>query len=71
MEWSSLESVVVRNDYITLFHRGKKYLQYGVLQDLSELELVKMNSFCKEQIEATGGIETLPKNENIEQANRS
>jgi hypothetical protein len=51
VEWSSLESVVVRNDFITLFHRGKKYLQYQVLQDLSELELVKMNAYCKEQIE--------------------
>lgn len=49
--WASLESVVVRHDFITLFHRGKKYLQYQVLQDLSELELVKMNAFCKEQIE--------------------
>jgi len=49
--WSSLESVVARHDFITLFHRGKKYLQYQVLQDLSELELVKVNAFCKEQIE--------------------
>jgi len=49
--WSSLESVVARYDFITLFHRGKKYLQYQVLQDLSELELVKVNAFCKEQIE--------------------
>jgi hypothetical protein len=51
VEWTTLESVVVRHDFITLFHRGKKYLQYQVLQDLSELELVKMNAFCKEQIE--------------------
>jgi hypothetical protein len=50
VEWSTLENVVVRNDFITLFHRGKKYLQYQVLQDLSELELVKLNAFCKEQI---------------------
>lgn len=52
--WSALESVVARRDFITLFHRGKKYLQYQVLQDLSELELVKVNAFCKEQIEKTG-----------------
>jgi hypothetical protein len=51
VEWTTLESVVVRHDFITLFHRGKKYLQYQVLQDLSELELVKMNAFCREQIE--------------------
>jgi hypothetical protein len=52
VEWKTLEDVVVRHDFITLFHRGKKYLQYQVVQDLSELELVKMNAFCREQIEA-------------------
>ena len=56
VEWASLESVVVRHDFITLFHRGKKYLQYQVLQDLSELELVKMNAFCREQIEKQPSI---------------
>jgi len=53
VEWKVLESVTVRHDFITLFHRGKKYLQYQVMQDLSELEVVKMNAFCKEHIEAT------------------
>ncbi|MDQ3277832.1 MAG: hypothetical protein M3Q06_05875 [Bacteroidota bacterium] len=53
VDWQMLEDVVVRQDFMTLFHRGKKYLQYQVLQDLSELELVKMNAFCKEQIERT------------------
>ena len=52
VQWSSLEDVTVRHDFITLFHRGKKYLQYQVMQDLSELEVVKLNAFCKEQIEA-------------------
>lgn len=51
VEWSVLESVTVRHDFITLFHRGKKYLQYQVMQDLSELEVVKLNAFCKEKIE--------------------
>lgn len=51
VEWATLENVVIRHDFITLFHRGKKYLQYQVIQDLSELELVKMTAFCKEQIE--------------------
>jgi hypothetical protein len=52
VEWKILESVTVRHDFITLFHQGKKYLQYQVMQDLSELEVVKMNAFCKEKIEA-------------------
>jgi hypothetical protein len=54
VEWTNLETVVVRHDFITLFHRGKKYLQYQILQDLSELEVVKMDAFCKEQIEQKG-----------------
>ncbi|RYZ27377.1 MAG: hypothetical protein EOO10_12910 [Chitinophagaceae bacterium] len=53
VEWKVLESVTVRHDFITLFHRGKKFLQYQVMQDLSELEVVKMNAYCKENIEAT------------------
>jgi hypothetical protein len=51
VDWVTLEDVVVRHDFVTLFHRGKKFLQYQVLQDLSELELVKMNAFCREKIE--------------------
>jgi hypothetical protein len=77
VEWSTLESVVVRNDFITLFHQGKKYLQYQVLQDLSELELVKMNAFCKEQIENRVASEQEPddetkeENRKTEQTNRN
>lgn len=51
VQWNVLEDVTVRHDFITLFHKGKKYLQYQVMQDLSELEVVKMNAYCKEQLE--------------------
>lgn len=54
VDWKVLESVTIRHDFITLFHQGKKYLQYQVMQDLSELEVVKMNAFCKEQLESVG-----------------
>lgn len=54
VQWEVLESVTVRHDFITLFHRGKKYLQYQVMQDLSELEVVKLNAFCKERLEILG-----------------
>lgn len=59
--WETLENVVLRHDFITLFHRGKKYLQYQVIQDLSELELVKLNAFCQEQI---GNVKTAGQDEN-------
>lgn len=54
VDWTVLEDVTVRHDFITLFHKGKKYLQYQVMQDLSELEVVKMNAFCRENLEDKG-----------------
>lgn len=48
--WKDLTEVVVREDFITLFHVERKYLQYQVMQDLSTLEVAKMNAFCKEKL---------------------
>ena len=55
VSWAELTEVVVREDFITLFHIRQKYLQFQVLQDLSTLEIAKMNAFCREQLE--GGWE--------------
>ncbi len=52
VRWEELNEVVVREDFITLFHREEKYLQFQVAQDLSTLETAKMNAFSLEQIEA-------------------
>ena len=49
--WNVLSHVVIRHDFITIFHNDEKYLQYQVLQTLSELEVAKMNGFCKDKIE--------------------
>lgn len=51
VKWEKLESVVVRHDFVTFFYHNKKYLQFQVMQTLSELEVAKMNAFCKEKIE--------------------
>jgi hypothetical protein len=48
--WTSLTDVVVREDFLTLFHVQKKYLQFQVRQDLSTLEVAKMNAYCREQL---------------------
>ncbi|HVK97321.1 MAG TPA: hypothetical protein VM368_05855 [Flavisolibacter sp.] len=53
ISWNVLEDVIVRHDFITIFNKNKKYLQYQVLQDLSALEIAKMNAFCREKIEQT------------------
>lgn len=49
--WSALSEMVVREDFITLFHVRQKYIQFQVMQDLSILEVAKMNAFCREKIE--------------------
>lgn len=54
--WAQLAEVVVREDFVTIFHSRKKYLQYQVMQDLSTLEVAKMNSFCKEKIEQVTSV---------------
>jgi hypothetical protein len=51
VNWDELSEVVVREDFLTLFHVNKKYSQFQVMQDLSTLEVAKLNAFCKEKIE--------------------
>ena len=51
VRWNKMENVVVRHDFVTFFHRDNKYLQFQVMQTLSELEVAKMNAFCKEKLE--------------------
>jgi hypothetical protein len=51
VKWDEISEVVVREDFLTIFNRKKKYLQYQVMQDLSTLEVAKMNAFCKEKAE--------------------
>ena len=57
--WADLENVVVREDFLTIFHGKKKYLQFAVQQDLSTLEVAKLNAFCREQLERAGTASTL------------
>jgi hypothetical protein len=45
------KEVIVREDFLTIFSTNKKYLQFQVLQDLSTLEVAKMNAFCREKVE--------------------
>ncbi len=49
--WKDIKNLVVREDFLTLFHQKQKYLQFEVMQTLSPLELAKMNAFCKEKME--------------------
>jgi hypothetical protein len=51
VQWENISEVVIREDFITIFHIKEKYLQFQVMQDLSTLEVAKMNAFCKEKVE--------------------
>lgn len=51
MEWEEISEVIVREDFLTIFNSNQKYLQFQIVQDLSTLEVAKMNAFCKEKIE--------------------
>lgn len=63
VRWEDLSNMVIREDFITIFHRQRKYLQYQVLQDLSTLEVAKMNAFCREKLEQAARIEATPTEE--------
>lgn len=56
IQWSDLTEVIVREDFVTIFHVKQKYLQYQVMQDLSTLEVAKMNAFCREKIESPESV---------------
>lgn len=66
--WKALTELIVREDFITIFHKEKKYLQYQVMQDLSTLELAKMNAYCKEKIEEEKEIISNEENKEGEKA---
>ena len=51
VEWNEISEIIVREDFITIFNINKKYLQYQVVQDLSTLEVAKINAFCQEKVE--------------------
>ena len=51
--WDKLSDIIVRQDYVTIFHKNNKYLQYRVLQSLSDLEIAQINGFCKQQLSMT------------------
>lgn len=58
MRWHEISEVVVREDFLTIFNANQKYLQFQVVQDLSILEVTKMNAFCREKVEGQSqGVE--------------
>lgn len=50
LSWNTLQNVVVRNDYVTIFLTEDKYRQLEVLAELSEREIIEINNFCQQQL---------------------
>jgi len=51
VKWNEISDIIVREDFVTIFNVNKKYLQFQVMQDLSTLEVAKMNAFCREKVQ--------------------
>jgi hypothetical protein len=62
VRWEEISEVIVREDFLTIFNVSQKYLQFQVLQDLSTLEVAKMNAFCREKL----GLQQAPADNIIE-----
>ena len=59
LPWDLIENFVVRQDYVTITRRDKKFVQLEVLQDISSTEIEKLVTFSKQQIALTTAEETV------------
>lgn len=51
IDWSDLESVVVRQDYITFnYNKKNEYLQFEIAEFLTGTEIERINLFCNQQV---------------------
>jgi hypothetical protein len=50
IDWNELESVVVRQDYITLNYSNNQYLQFEIQKVLTGTEIERINLFCSQQL---------------------
>ena len=50
IDWSDLESVVLRQDYITFNFANNQYLQFEISEVLTGMEIEHINLFCNEQV---------------------
>ncbi|MDB5195867.1 MAG: hypothetical protein JWP88_237, partial [Flaviaesturariibacter sp.] len=53
LPWASIENIVLKRDFVTIFQHDKKFIQLEVAQDVSTIEIEKLTTFSKQQIEAS------------------
>lgn len=49
--WSVIQSIVVRQDYVTIQYPGNKYAQYEVLSEISQSQIEQINQFCQQHVQ--------------------
>lgn len=49
--WSVIQSIVIREDYVTIHYPGNKYVQYEVLNEIGQNQVEKINLFCRQQLQ--------------------
>ena len=52
--WTSIQDVIIRPDYITIFRQNETFLQYEVLKKLNGAKLDEIALYCNEQIKQSG-----------------
>ena len=50
LPWTLLEGFILRQDYITILRRDKKYVQLELLSSLEDQKIEQINTYAKEQI---------------------
>ena len=52
--WNTIADVVIRPDFVTIFHANDRFMQYEVLKKLAPAALDEIALYCKEQLRQSG-----------------
>lgn len=50
IQWNIIEKIVIRSDYISIFKKNGRYLQFEIIDDLSDQQLKDINELCAKLI---------------------
>lgn len=48
--WNTIENIVIRSDYISIFKKNNRYIQFEITDDLSDAELKEINELCEKLV---------------------
>lgn len=50
IQWNTIEKIIIRPDYISIFKKNGRYLQFEITDDLSDAQLIEINELCAKLI---------------------